>query len=83
MSFLTQLSPDAAPRLAALMQQHLLPGGTSALKVRARVWCLLPRAAPIGAAATRCRMHSHTHTQPLRPPPPPQHTHKHVLPHSP
>jgi midasin len=33
MSFLTQLSPEAAPRMEALLQQHLLPGVKN-LKVR-------------------------------------------------
>jgi midasin len=33
MSFLTQLSPAAAPKLSALLQKHLLPAGTSSLKV--------------------------------------------------
>lgn len=28
-----QLSPESGPKLAALMQQHLLPGGTQSIKV--------------------------------------------------
>lgn len=33
MSFLTQLSPEAAPRLEAIMMKHIIPGGSKALKV--------------------------------------------------
>lgn len=33
MSFLTQLSPEAAHRLEAIMVKHIIPGGSKALKV--------------------------------------------------
>jgi midasin (ATPase involved in ribosome maturation) len=41
MAFLTQLAPDSAPRMEALLRTHLLPGVTS-LKVRAASVCQAP-----------------------------------------
>jgi midasin len=38
MAFLTQLAPDSAPRMEALLRTHLLPDVTS-LKVSASSWC--------------------------------------------